>query len=460
MLNDYNIIQDLPQQSLTALELIRALHRNPQGFCVLYQKTGGKAVNHGAMRMANDTFPEQLEFSQDTYFTVNSYFRDGRSRQPSTGLYYGLRDEDYLSQLNALYIDFDIGRGDGLVWEDAAIELLKLQRDKMIPPFTMIASSGQGVYAIWLLHDSQTGEGIQATPQNIRRYKELNKALQALMPSWLKPDKTAFDAARLLRISQTLNSRNNAPVQWFAMGNARYTFEGVERFLHRVNYPKLELLPAYEPPPEGFRPIAKRGLYPARRRGFVAVNRQRAHDIEVVEQYRGGFLHGGQKYEDGHVSPGRRCLLSLYCQYLYSVGMHPLEVKAKVRAMASRCNPPYPSDVSDVPLSNVFQGIYATDKDAFFKNQKVKMFHDLLGVPFLPRHLQERLQTVKEDTPAPSKGERVKARQAAIQRVIEQYGHVPPLRKLASMLHTEGITRPDGKPWGKDILKRDLESIK
>ena len=450
-----NIIRALPQDSLSPDAMLQAIHRAPGVYVPLFQKAQGSTIHHGAIKMATDTYPEQLEFQPDVYSTVNSYARCGRDRMPTTGLHYGLRRETFLSHLNALFIDFDTGRGDGIQWEDVAIELLKLQRDKVIPPFTMLATSGRGVYAVWLLHDPKTGEGLPATPANIRHYKNLNKALQALMPRWLKPD-SAHDAARLLRISQTFNSKSGSPCQWFLVSGARYTLNEMEIRLRTGEQPRLELLPEYQPP--GIRPIIERDMYPARRNGFEAVNMQRAQDIETIEQYRGGFLHGGWVYPDGHRSPGRRALLSLYCQYLYCY-LSPVEVKERVRAMAARCTPPYPSDVSDVDLKNIFQGIFGKDKDAFFKNMPTAQLHGLLGVGTLPLDVQECLHTVKADAPVQSKAEQVKARQKALQDILREHDHVPPLRKLASMLHAHGIARPDGRPWGKNTLQRDLENI-
>ena len=456
-----NTASDLPLESLTPLELINAIHRSPGSYVTLFQKIKGGHIHHGALPTMSTAYPEQLEISTDLYFTVNSYFKPGRSRMPSTGLKYGLRDEKYLSHLNALYVDFDIGRGDGYVWEDAAIELLKLQRDKIIPPFSLIATSGRGCYAVWLLTDPSTGEGIKATPANIRHYKNLHKALHALMPKWLKPDARAIDAARVLRMSQTLNSKSGTPVQWFMVGNARYTLPEMEIRLRTGKQPHLQLLPEYEAPAPGPRPIIGRNLYPARRAGYDAVNAQRAQDIETIEQYRGGFLHGGLTYEDGHRSPGRRFLLSLYCQYLFALDIHPTEIKSRVRDMAARCYPAYPSDVSDVDLKNIFQGIFSKDKDAFYKNLKNDAFHDLLGVSFLPEHIRNQLQTLKADIPAPKESERIKQRRKAVQAILRESGNIRPTpEEIARLVAIQGHTKPSGKPYGLRTIKSDIAYLK
>lgn len=454
----YNTAQDLEQVSLSPIELINAIHRSPSAYCVLMQKN--PIVHHGAIPGMSKTFPEQLEFSADAYFSVNSYGVTGRGIMSSTGLHYGLRAEKYLSHLNALYVDFDTGRGDGIAWEDVAIELLKLQRDKKIPAFTMIAGSGRGCYAVWLLHDPKTGEGIPATPQNVMRYKALHKSLHTLMPKWLKPDPKAIDATRILRLSQTLNSTANRPCQWFMVSNARYTLNEIDVYLRTGKPPQLELLPDYQAPPEGLRPIVERDMYPARRNGYLAVNSMRLHDLELIEQFRGGFLHGGWEYEDGHRSPGRRFLLSLYCQYSYAVGTLPVDIKRKVRDMAARCTPPYPSDVSDVPLRNIFQGIFSKDKDAFYKNLKTEAFHKLLGVDRLPASLHGRLKTVKPcNPPTPPKKARIQARRDAIRRILREHTPAPSSGELASMMHAEGIHKQDGAPWDKKTIQRDLKTM-
>ena len=101
------------------------------------------------------------------------------------------------------FIDLDTYRIPGLAGKTAeqlAELVLQVCADLGIPEPTVIMSSGRGLYVKW----ATTG----ALPQDmLPRWNEVQKTLAAALEA-LGADIAATDAARLLRVAQTTNSRN------------------------------------------------------------------------------------------------------------------------------------------------------------------------------------------------------------------------------------------------------------
>jgi hypothetical protein len=485
-------------QSAPALDWrpVLDIHRgNPDGFVGFMQKRreDGQMWPVGAVKVRDvqEMIPGLLAqfISHDGYFTVNSFGKAGGIWK-KTGLPYLLRRESMLLELCACYADLDVGRpeeedkrpGASMDWQTAQIAALQRQRDGLIPPFSIMACSGRGVYLFWLLHDDRQSDQLpRAYPSSILRYKAVNSALHKRLHG-LGVDYTAKDAARVLRSPGSIHTKvmrrvtYSLTIQADTGGRISYSLAELERLLGlETPAPSLpEAVRHNAIPPlfsrDPYRKTMRRGSRPQYRLQYQRTNELRAQDIETVETWRGGWLKAGQAYQDGHTSPGRGLMLQLYAQYLRGSGQEEAEVLDAVKTMAENCKPPYPSDKSDLTAEAIVARAYSTDKKLHFKNVPNKRLCDWLGISartdpdlleLLESVLPESVKTAREDN-LPRQADLTAARREAVLRIVDaRRGSIPPLSKMAELLAADpfNILNPRGKPYSGEIIRQDYEHL-
>ena len=220
----------------TALELLRAIHRSPDSYVGFVRKPSS-ANPHEARGFENlgsistceleVRFPTLLPWlEQDSYFTVNGSYRVAPWKNRITGLPDVWRGENRLRRLNACFVDLDVGRPKSakleqrLTWWEAIGAVHVLVADGQLPPVSVVASSGRGAYVFWLLHDERDPHlPPRAWAETILWYKEINRAIgERLMH--LAADPGAHDAARVLRLPDTLHSTARQPVLYYLQTGA------------------------------------------------------------------------------------------------------------------------------------------------------------------------------------------------------------------------------------------------
>ena len=112
--------------------------------------------------------------------------------------YNGRRDSKNIRQFRALYIDLDYN---AYSFNQLVYEMWELVLDKKIPEPTMVVASGRGAHVYWRIK--------HAPYQALSTWQELEDHLYKQLKH-LGADKKATDAARVLRLPDTINSRNNA----------------------------------------------------------------------------------------------------------------------------------------------------------------------------------------------------------------------------------------------------------
>ena len=127
---------------------------------------------------------EIIEGETDTFIAPNTMYKPSRK-------------VENIRQFRALYIDIDNVEGDQI---GTTYRILELADHGIIPKPSMACDSGRGVHLYWRIKDAPYGA--------LYTWQELEDYLYCK----LKPfgaDIKATDAARLLRIPNTINSKNN-----------------------------------------------------------------------------------------------------------------------------------------------------------------------------------------------------------------------------------------------------------
>lgn len=138
--------------------------------------------------------------------------------------FYGRRTISQLAQIGSCYVDLDyykIRKFEQCPPEYVAALVLMVLEDQNLPPPSVIYSTGRGLLAVWL-HDL-------VPRQVLPRWK----AMQAVLSQALKPfgaDRLALDAARVFRLTGTLNSSAGKPVRECVVTSyERWDFEDLAR---------------------------------------------------------------------------------------------------------------------------------------------------------------------------------------------------------------------------------------
>jgi hypothetical protein len=403
-------------------------------------------------------FPAFVEWlAEDSYFTVNAYYRPAPYRNPATGLPDVWRKEKYLSKLNACYADIDCGRpeseelGAALEWRQAQYEAHILADKGVIPQPSIMARSGRGVYLLWLLRDEkEPWRPPHAWHEKVQLYKLCNRALNALIRTHALPaDKAAVDAARVLRVPGSIHRKAGRRVEYIVQLDQAgrgfvYTLPEMAAFL-KIPAPAAELPPATrsQAKPPQYRRVKRPGSAPLRSLGPKRLAALRAQDLVTIETARGGFKKRGEKHDDGSTSPGRRRILTLYAGFLRGSGEEPAAALKALQAMAANMHPPYPSDSpgEDPPIEAIVQQEYAGIK----RRWRNETLCALLGIT-AEMALALELQTIRPlavtreaDRARPLRADLVAERREFTRQYLERHKRVT-ARGLANAYHHAGFT--------------------
>ena len=463
------------------LDSILLLHRDRAGYiCFVRKPESPQLDKHGRPRVFENLFAIRAEdlramlpplaawLTQDSYFTVCSYYRPAPYRNQLTGQPDVWRKEKYLSKLTACYSDLDCGRAESeepgacLEWREAQYEAGVLADRGIIPQPSIMARSGRGVYLFWLLKDEKDpAKPPHAWPEKVQLYKLCNRALTTrIRTHGLPADKAAVDAARVLRTPGSIHRKTGRRVEYIVQLDQAgrgfvYTLPELARFLE-LKAPADEL-PAETRTlarPAQYRKVKSPGSAPLRSLGAQRLAALRAQDLLTLEAWRGGFKRRGEKYRDGSTSPGRRYVLTLYAGFLRGTKALPDTTAEALRKMAANMHPPYPSDPpgEDPPIADIVQNVYS-DKKRRWSNEKLCA---LLGITAeLARELE--LQTIRPaavareaDQARPLRADIVKERREFARQYLERFKHVT-AQGLANAYHHRGYPGANRQTANEDL---------
>jgi len=404
-------------------------------------------------------FPQLVDhLLKDSYFTVNSPFGIApyKTKYGFSGV---IRKEKQMRYLRSCYVDLDVGRPESKEKQkrktaSATIKrIIDLQDKGKIPNASILARSGQGVYAFWLLHDIESEYRSQrAYPEKITLYKQINSELQKKFKGYA-PDKVK-DASRVLRVPGSMHTKAGRQVTYWIQADQDgqgfvYSIKELAEFLKipitESSVPK-EISLLQEP---AYRKIKARGSAPGRKKGFNELQAKRIRDYLRVEQFNGGFKKGY-----------RRRVLTAYTEILRKAGYSKKDALPLVERSAGNCVPSYPSDDTDHLVIKIVSNVYS---EKHVRNWKNKTLCSLLQVTrseaieyeletIVPDDL--RAERIAEKKAQPSKTELLRTeRREAIRKIIEVMGIYISCRKVTKRLEEMGIKT------NRTTVNRDLTEL-
>lgn len=466
------------------VDSILTIHRDPKGYIGFVRKpdpNNPQLDKHGRPKTIENLFsiradelrsmfPSFVEWlANDSYYTVNAYYRPAPYKSSVTGLSDVWRKEKYLSRLTSCYSDIDCGRpeseepGSELNWRQAQFEAGVLADKGIIPQPSIMARSGRGVYLLWLLKDEKDPKKPPAAyPEKIQLYKACNRKLnERIREKSLPADRGAIDAARVLRVPGSVHRKTGRRVEYVVQLDQTgqgfvYTLREIASFL---DVPAVEsALPdstrALAKPPQ-YRRTKSPGTAPLRSKGYKALHALRAQDLLTIESWRGGFKRRGEKYPDGSTSPGRRRILTMYAGFLRGAKEPLEETEKSVKAMAVNMDPPYPSDPpdEDPPIIKIVEDVYKANQRKWSTETLCKY----LGVTDnVARNLN--LQTIRPATVAieadqdrPLQKDIIEERREFARKYIEKHRRISSARALANIYKQAGFVGANHETANQDL---------
>ena len=150
---------------------------------------------------------------KDCYISQNSFRSPFSNEDPGSG-----RKVSNLQRLNALYVDIDCYK-QGLTPEQVLYFLEEDCFDHTIPLPTFVIDSGRGMYLIWKVDEDGKA---------LTRWQSVENYLISQCTEY-GADPQASDAARILRVPGTINSKSGKPVRIMRFNNVSYSLREIIR---------------------------------------------------------------------------------------------------------------------------------------------------------------------------------------------------------------------------------------
>ena len=314
-----------------SVDSILALHRGDEPSFIRFlngapgeSKLPIPGIEYGSVRADHlrGTFPSfRTQLIEDAFFSINSFYRPGTHCE---------RDLRYL---NACYSDMD--HDQSLSFAEARKMIIDLEEAGIIPPPSIVARSGNGSWAFWLLRDRDKPScSPWAWPEKIDFYKRINheikEAIETAAPD-LCPDGYALDAARVTRIDGSLHIGAGRTTKYCYFHDESnhphaYTMNELGDFFHVEERPHRSVQARS---PEKRRKVSN-GVS-----GKMALAQHRLSDFWSLHDYRKGFW--GPPY----VRQGcRHYALLLLGKWLRDLGFPSAEVWKFATDVARLAHPP------------------------------------------------------------------------------------------------------------------------
>ena len=441
---------------------IHAIHRGPSGYIPLAVKEHGREWRElGAVAVGQPFLPGLLAaLAEDGYFGLNTSFRTGHRfttqqrwtpiagmapaeerktvsvRQqvnPVTGLPWQQHDSSTLRWLNVAYADLDCYKR-GLSVGEAVGAIVDMQDRGIIPPATMLARSGRGVWAFWFLLDARNPahgatiihkqEHRPDTPQRasalaVRLYARIQRAIVSKL-AHLGADLGAVDGPRYAPMPGTTKSNGDARVLYWTQATANgvpaYTLrtlaEGLDLELQAREHPIVEAAFAVDSTKNATKAAAGA-------KGWQQRWRYALQDMEVLIQLRGGTFNAP--------NVSRNTAALYYALTLTKLGMSAHDVDARVSALGHQ---------SGLSPDEITAALGQARKRGQGKHlSSARVFQDLHVSDVERSYLRDRTPPAATQQAAD-----IHERRIAIMAVVaENGGRVPSVRDMAAQLQALGV---------------------
>jgi hypothetical protein len=453
--------------------IIKAIHRGPDGYVGFCRKTqkSNRIFKNGKPVFFENLFSIPIEEIEpiinqqkawlriDSYFTINTPYRTAHGpKNRRTKLPNVERKEVNLRYLNACYLDIDCGRTKSenpfqkRSVEKTFIIIKQLIENNVIPAPSITAKSGRGIYIFYLLRRNENSNlPPEARPEKISAYKTINKELGKKCMDYLPWDKSAFDAARVLRTPGSIHSNTNQTVKYEIQYDQNqkpimYTMPQLAEFVGLKTKAEKSMAVISNPKEQLYRTTIKKGSTPKRRKSQIELKKKRVQDILTIEKKRGGYQKGK-----------RRRVITIYAECLYHFNDKEKTLIA-AKQLAARCKPPFPSDANDQSVESIVRHIYSRKPGCVRRWTNQKLCYELEISPEMARELNLITiipDVVKAERNAMKPMRKIDAekRHKAIKLKLKQYPLIS-VRNLEKILMQEGICA------SRATIARDLKKIR
>jgi hypothetical protein len=261
------------------------------------------------------------ELLEDAFFTINSFYRPGTHCE---------RDLRYL---NACYSDMD--HDQTLPFSEARKLIIGLEEAGIIPPPSIVARSGNGSWAFWLLRDQDNqSTSPWAWPEKVDFYKRINGAIKdsirAAAPR-LHPDGGALDASRITRVDGSMHTGAGRTTKYIYFHDETdtlhsYTLRELGFFFNVEERPHRRIQAVS---------VAERRKVPNGISGRMALAEYRLRDFWLLYDARKGFW--GPPYR----RPGcRHSAVLLLGKWMRDLGFSDAEVWKQSMTIGRTAHPP------------------------------------------------------------------------------------------------------------------------
>ena len=455
---------------------IEWIHRGNDGWIPFTRMVDGQwqeLYSAPAMRLPSlfDGIADDLD--RDSYFGINSMIHPGAKKNPRhPSLPQALHKADKVKYLNAAWVDLDFYKLEMELHEVIAMVIFSQQRG-LIPPASLFADSGRGLWLIWLLHDPNTGHGPRAWPDKKLLWAKIMGELYRRLTT-IGADRQSKDLSRLTRVPGSLHTKVSKRVAYWVQADQSgrpfvYTLSELKESLKLTSDAPTPLevevagiTPLEAEVAELGRPSVPRtlnplggslvhpwdgqeksrwgdrsgGRYSARgRKGYTARWLHALNDFKTLRSIRGAF------------SKGCRNHAALVYAFILWRHRYPFEdIVLEVGRLGRECVPP----LAEREIDNAIKQAQRYHK---MHNAEIA---DLLLITPDESSLLEKWPPM--GTPRPDKKPMVRIeaqawRREAIKRILDTLPAVPTLRQLQAMLLEVGLDAT------LDTLRRDLAAL-
>jgi len=451
--------------------IIHAIHRGPSGsgYIPLAVKDDGREWRElGAMQIGQPFLPGLLAaLAHNGYFGLNSSFTTGRRfttqerwtpipgmspaeelkpvvmRKPNPhGLPWAQHETKTLRWLNVAYADLDCYKL-GLDVGQALGAIVSLQDRGEIPPATLFARSGRGLWAFWFLLDTRnpkSGTEVvygqphdSATPQRastraVALYARVQRAIVNKL-AHLGADLGASDSPRFAPMPGTLKTTGADRVLYWAQATAHgipaYTLNALAEQLglelRAREHPVIESALTLPDADAGTKDATKAA---AGRKGWRKRWLYALADLEILLRLRGGTFNAP------HVSRNRAAFY--YALTLTKSGMTPHDVDGRVSDLGAR------SGLEPHAITAALRQARKRGEGKHLSSARVQ----------LELHVTDTERTYLRSRTAPAATHHdadISARRDAILATIaDNGGRVPSVRQMTQHLQAHGVRGSHG----------------
>ncbi len=195
------------------LQPIELLHRGAEHWIPCYQANPDRGLEVlfalSAKELKTSFESKASKLNVDAFFAINGFWQPpGRVS----------RLKKHLQYINAVHVDIDCHRLD-MTQGKVIAELIDRQDAGLIPPVSMIANSGRGVWCFWLVCDRFCeSKGQRATRVAIQLAEKINRELcKRLAP--LGADAQSKDLCRITRVPGSINGKCGYRTEYWIQTN-------------------------------------------------------------------------------------------------------------------------------------------------------------------------------------------------------------------------------------------------